>query len=273
MDLPPTASRRCPKCGETKVLGESFYRSRSAGQRGWGGYCKACARATTTAWDRANVERRRERGRRHDAAHPERRAKMRERLDRWTRENPELAKASSRANSVRYSRANPEKRAEQRKRWAQSPKGKATQQRQRRTPKSLARHRENERHRRALRSYQAWDNLRRAGIPTSGPPLTLEQWEGVLAWFDWRCVYCDRELRKPEMEHLTPIVRGGEHVAGNVAPACRSCNARKRHRTVEEYAPERAAAIREGALAGAAAAMQADPPQHALALDAPPPPP
>jgi 5-methylcytosine-specific restriction endonuclease McrA len=30
------------------------------------------------------------------------------------------------------------------------------------------------------------------------------------------------------MDHLVPIVRGGKSVAGNVVPACKDCNTKKK---------------------------------------------
>jgi 5-methylcytosine-specific restriction endonuclease McrA len=45
------------------------------------------------------------------------------------------------------------------------------------------------------------------------------------------CFYCGN-LFSPEeltMDHLVPIIRGGRSVRGNVAPACKECNNRKKH--------------------------------------------
>lgn len=54
------------------------------------------------------------------------------------------------------------------------------------------------------------------------------QWEVVIAEFGNRCAYCgsDGDL---VMDHVIPINRTalGEHRLGNLAPACRSCNAKK----------------------------------------------
>ncbi|KAF0215618.1 MAG: hypothetical protein FD174_4066 [Geobacteraceae bacterium] len=37
-----------------------------------------------------------------------------------------------------------------------------------------------------------------------------------------------RELRRT-MDHLVPIIRGGKSVRGNVAPACKECNFKKKY--------------------------------------------
>jgi 5-methylcytosine-specific restriction endonuclease McrA len=31
------------------------------------------------------------------------------------------------------------------------------------------------------------------------------------------------------MDHIVPIVRGGKSTRGNVVPACKECNSRKKH--------------------------------------------
>lgn len=37
------------------------------------------------------------------------------------------------------------------------------------------------------------------------------------------------------MDHIIPVIRGGNHSIGNLTPACASCNASKNHRTVMEW--------------------------------------
>ncbi len=36
------------------------------------------------------------------------------------------------------------------------------------------------------------------------------------------------------MDHVVPIIRGGRSTKGNVVPACKSCNAKKKHRLAWE---------------------------------------
>lgn len=61
----------------------------------------------------------------------------------------------------------------------------------------------------------------------------------------WRCTYCRRDTpaqhrgkhieSSPELDHRTPISRGGTHTADNVALACRWCNGRKQAKTPDEF--------------------------------------
>jgi 5-methylcytosine-specific restriction endonuclease McrA len=45
------------------------------------------------------------------------------------------------------------------------------------------------------------------------------------------CHYCGGVFPPADltMDHLVPIIRGGKSVRGNVAPACKECNNKKKH--------------------------------------------
>lgn len=64
--------------------------------------------------------------------------------------------------------------------------------------------------------------------------LTLAQWEQILYEFDHCCAYCQTR-GKLQLEHMTPLSRGGQHTASNVVPACQPCNGRKHTRTIFEF--------------------------------------
>lgn len=44
------------------------------------------------------------------------------------------------------------------------------------------------------------------------------------------CHYCRRRVgaRALTMDHVVPLARGGRAIRGNVVPACKDCNSRKR---------------------------------------------
>lgn len=76
------------------------------------------------------------------------------------------------------------------------------------------------------------------------------------AWWKQRrsnglCHYCGHLFPVAEltMDHVVPIGRGGRSTKGNVVPACKACNTRKKHRLVwetESGEPSRPAARTEG---------------------------
>ena len=45
-----------------------------------------------------------------------------------------------------------------------------------------------------------------------------------------RCHYCDRQVgpRALSMDHVVPLIRGGRSTRGNVVPACKECNNKKK---------------------------------------------
>jgi len=45
-----------------------------------------------------------------------------------------------------------------------------------------------------------------------------------------RCHYCGRPVAQAEltMDHIVPLARGGASTKGNLVPACKQCNTRKR---------------------------------------------
>lgn len=45
-----------------------------------------------------------------------------------------------------------------------------------------------------------------------------------------RCHYCGRQVgaRRLSMDHVVPLIRGGRSRRGNVVPACKECNAKKK---------------------------------------------
>jgi 5-methylcytosine-specific restriction endonuclease McrA len=62
---------------------------------------------------------------------------------------------------------------------------------------------------RELRESQWWKRRRSTGI----------------------CHYCGRKFppRELTMDHVVPIIRGGKSSKGNVVPACKECNSKKKY--------------------------------------------
>ena len=48
---------------------------------------------------------------------------------------------------------------------------------------------------------------------------------------DGVCYYCQGKFKPSEltMDHLIPIIRGGKNNKGNVVPACKACNSKKKY--------------------------------------------
>jgi 5-methylcytosine-specific restriction enzyme A len=68
---------------------------------------------------------------------------------------------------------------------------------------------------RELRASQWWKRKRSSGI----------------------CYYCGNKFKAVDltMDHLIPIVRGGKSVQGNLVPACKECNNKKKYLLPTEW--------------------------------------
>ena len=53
-----------------------------------------------------------------------------------------------------------------------------------------------------------------------------------------KCHYCGRRFSPAQltMDHIVPLARGGKTTRGNVAPACKECNSRKKYLLPMEWA-------------------------------------
>ena len=46
-----------------------------------------------------------------------------------------------------------------------------------------------------------------------------------------QCYFCKQKIKPKDltMDHIVPIIRGGKSTKGNVVPACKECNSKKKH--------------------------------------------
>ena len=165
-------------------------------------YREAC-RLRGRRWSEVNPERRREAYRRHREANRE---KLRKACLRWRNANLEKARDASR----RYVLANPEKAKQASLRWRRNNPEKGREARRRR------------------------EAMKRAGRRLTLVPLTFKQKRERMALFGDLCAYCGT-AGPLTVDHVLALSAGGLDEAGNIAPACRSCNSGKWTRPVEGW--------------------------------------
>jgi HNH endonuclease len=73
--------------------------------------------------------------------------------------------------------------------------------------------------------YRARRKAKSASAPYND--FTAKQWRTMVELLNHCCVYCDRQMQRLTMDHLTPFIAGGSHTLWNILPACLSCNSRK----------------------------------------------
>lgn len=87
----------------------------------------------------------------------------------------------------------------------------------------------------------AQENKRRAGRAYRKSRKALNSWPIVLDFLfeisGGKCGYCDVVVPEDQRtaDHIIPLSKGGEHRAHNLVACCRSCNAKKADRSVEEF--------------------------------------
>jgi 5-methylcytosine-specific restriction endonuclease McrA len=93
-----------------------------------------------------------------------------------------------------------------------------------------------ERTERVRLSAQVW-NARSRAIEAGATVVdfTVDDWRAVLYEYSESCGYCGREDLPLNIDHRTPLSRGGQHVRSNVVPACDPCNLSKGNKTDEEW--------------------------------------
>lgn len=66
------------------------------------------------------------------------------------------------------------------------------------------------------------------------------QRERIFARDGFRCVYCARRFPGEELtlDHVEPLMRGGDGSAGNLVTACADCNTRKGSAAAWQYLAE-----------------------------------
>lgn len=65
--------------------------------------------------------------------------------------------------------------------------------------------------------------------------LTVEEWGALLIAFNHSCAYCLCSAVKLTADHFIPLAAGGHTVAGNIVPACVSCNSSKQDKPPQTW--------------------------------------
>jgi hypothetical protein len=67
-------------------------------------------------------------------------------------------------------------------------------------------------------------------------PVTKEQLQRRLDYFDGCCAYCDHApVASLTIDHFIPVAKGGADCLGNIVPACLNCNIEKRDRDPKKW--------------------------------------
>ena len=194
----PDGTKRCPACKQNIPTSQFYIASRSARGDGFSGSCKECTKQAARRWIEANPER----------------AKA-----NWAAlsESRKLARANGTMTDEQYDAYNAWKRdwySKNRERYSNVKKAYKARMKEEDLPFYRAK----------TAIYNNRTRCRKKGIRSD---FTITDWKLVVAAFENRCAFCDASPKLLDLDHLFPIHKGGEDVAGNIIPICRPCNSHK----------------------------------------------
>lgn len=227
--------KTCIRCEVVRTTADFYPYKRSRDKLFY--ECKTCQKERAVAWQKANPEKKKASDRKQDQK-PERKAAHNERTRKAYKADP----SKTAARTAAWAKANPERAA------ARVAKHRAAK------PESVAaaqkRYHDSDEykwvHRLRSQVQRAVKKAREMGIQDGADCITRTQWATILERFEHCCCYCNTKTDL-SIEHLTPLIRGGDNSVGNIAPACNPCNRKKWKRTAEEFDPEKANEIRRKA--------------------------
>jgi 5-methylcytosine-specific restriction endonuclease McrA len=198
----------CADCDNLFPYGELMRRTRR---------CAGCAKANELRVEQAYKQRTEIKVREAQwmrakrAADPDKaREQARESMQRW-RQKPENAQ-KAREQAKDWRDKNPEQYKARYLEWRRSEQGKAVRNM----------HNQN----------------REARKHGNGGEITAQEWQNLKAYYDYHCLCCGKQ--EPQivltLDHVIPISQGGPNTIENSQPLCKSCNSRKKTKTID-YRP------------------------------------
>jgi hypothetical protein len=188
--------RKCVRCGELKPATPKHFHKSKLGRDGLHTHCKPCDVARHREWRARNAT--------YDRDHMRATSRGEKQPRRPSRPKHGRNKENARAYDLR----NRDLRNAQHNAWRKL-------------------HPEKNR---------AWVACYRARMAKAPGSHTSQDLLDLYEEQDGRCSYCGMPLRgEYEVEHMTPISRGGSNDRDNLCLSCESCNASKQNRTADEF--------------------------------------
>lgn len=149
---------------------------------------------------------------------PDNAAHMRQRRQ----DSPEAMRERHRQDQARLRREKPEHHREIVRQWNE------------RNPDKIKRYR-TEGYRKNKALYIAANNRRRARLLQTVGSYSVEEWEALKTQYGNRCLSCGRLESDIDLtvDHVIPISKGGSNYISNLQPLCKSCNSKKKDKTID----------------------------------------
>jgi 5-methylcytosine-specific restriction endonuclease McrA len=161
---------------------------------------------------------------------PQFKKKMAENLKRWRKKNWKRFLANANEYQKNARKKNPERFRD---------KGRRKYGRVKVDPERYRRHLETSRRIQQTPNGKHIKSRYRARRKKATGSHSAEQWMARVVFYGWRCAYCKTPLTIKTLtkDHIIPLSKRGTDWASNLAPACQSCNARKKNRPRSQQRP------------------------------------
>lgn len=204
----PYVFKKCSKCGRWLVANRVNFTSNKKGKYGLKSKCKRCIAEYDKQHKPQYYEKNKEMIIQHQKEYYERNKEKRAQRDKiYYEKNRERILQEHQV----YFQNNKKERLDYQRHWKKTPAGRACKF--------------NETVRRRQRKEE------------QGAGINKEQWLEMMQFFDFKCAYSDISLNKKNrsIDHIIPIVNGGEHEVWNCVPMDKSLNSSKRDTDMLEW--------------------------------------
>ena len=206
----PYVFRKCTRCNEWLVANKINFTKKKSGKWGLNSHCRKCEKKRNGQWRENNKEHKeeydkqwRENNREYSKQYyEEHKEYAKECNKRWREEHKEEIKEKDK----QYYEEHREERIEYSKQW-----------------------RKNNPH----VSFNS-ENKRRSKLENQGRGITKEQWQEMMAFFNWRCAYSEIQLIKGNrsVDHIVALSNNGLNEPWNCVPMYINYNSSK-HKKVD----------------------------------------
>jgi len=213
-------SKACTKCQQTKPLTE--FSPSASSKLGVRSCCKSCNALSTASYRARNPSYSAEYSKKYRAANPER---VKANNKKFREQNPNYAKDY-------HSQYRELENLRSRKNYWSDPAKQSLRKKLERQQNPAKFKERNRKYALSNRNKLNEKAARRRSLKANAKTYALSKKE-IHKLYNSACIFCGKPSET--MEHLIPLVRGGSHGIGNLAPACGSCNYSKAGRTVMEW--------------------------------------
>ena len=223
------AMKHCSKCFEVLPMNKYHFISQKKNVSGLGASCRGCAKD----WRAANIEHLKEYNRNYQL---ENKDTLKAYRSDYYKKNKEKYKI---AHKKRYDN-NKKEILEYQKIYYKKNRSKVLQYHEQyyKRNKTHKKHYDSNYRENNKEKVRYWGRLsshkRRAAYHSLKSSLTFKQWKQALSHFNHQCAYCG-STESLEQEHVIPVSRGGHYTPDNIIPACRSCNASKNNKIMQDW--------------------------------------